>query len=63
MKYLLDSTLLIQGVRVSVSLGVSDGDYCALINDHNKQRDILRDLAHDLLGWRWKENKDATVTT
>jgi hypothetical protein len=52
MKYLLRSTLLIQGVKVDVALGVSDADYCALLTDPYKCDAIARDLAHDLIQLR-----------
>lgn len=55
MKYLLDSTLLIQGVRVNVSLSISDDDYRSLSNAPAKKQLLWRDLLHDLNNLTWKE--------
>jgi hypothetical protein len=60
-RYLLNSTLLVRGVRVSVSLAISDADYERLTVSPPEGTEIIKSLAHDLGQLIWKEHRDATT--
>lgn len=65
MKHLLDSCLLVRGVKVWVSLGVSDEDFSRLLIDQEAMRGVMQDLGHDianLLPHRKPEVADAATS-